>query len=52
LNEPPGFDPTASIAATVASGVLPFRAELRADSITRFVISFVCSGSPAAPGDG
>src|SRR5919201_6333679 len=47
LNEPPDFDPTASMAATVASGVLPFRPELRPDSITRFVISFVCSGSPA-----
>jgi hypothetical protein len=48
LNEPPGFDPTASIAATVASGVLPFRPELRPDSSTRFVISLVCNGSPAA----
>ena len=38
LKEPPGFDPTASIAATVASGVLPFKPELRPDSITRFVI--------------
>lgn len=48
LNAPPSFDPTASIAATVASGVLPFRPELRPDSITRFVISFVCSGSRAS----
>src|SRR2546427_988249 len=42
LEQPPGFEPTASVAAIVASGVLPFRPEQRPDSITRFAISFVC----------
>jgi hypothetical protein len=33
FNGPPGFKPTTSIAATVASGVLPFRPEQRPESM-------------------
>src|SRR5919206_2560887 len=47
LNGPPGFDPTASRAATLASGVLPLRLRQRPEASTRFAISLACRGSPA-----
>src|SRR5438270_11559729 len=47
LNGPPGLEPVASRAATLASGVLPLRLRQRPEASTRVATSLACRGSPA-----